>query len=485
MPTIRAVRFIIPFILSLADRADTQGGTNEVELTECDSVLDCDGAKDEIGVPLADPICDRFGAGKEPNNGKYLRRGDGENGQSFGRCVERPSIPPVPEFGYFSRVLNRTYVNNFTKSNVTYERITSGARVCTPAERNVSACAPSAACRYEGEELICRCKEGWYGDPHAGCVRCPSGVGHDGGVTWTSTSKEGSLMKSDCRTSWVSHWDTITLSNEVVTFNLDQGGLRSSVFNDVSPKWHQVEGGQYGQSDPGSGQVDRRMLHECRDSAIAASNIDDLSSHCRHLIGTATGHGAEEGSGRVFRYTVDEFKVRVTVLASTKQNEQQTGGAEFVLLTGNMALSEFKIFGHGQDCGREDCGGTSAVYKYTSTQELPMPHHVLRNTNAFRADVKGPRGYIRPAHRPYSHSPARSRGTGGAPAQQPAAWNFVVTVTYHLAPGDEFVHKEVEVQQIPGVVMQVDETKAFHKLQGCQVLRPNDDCPSRSGTGMR
>ena len=231
-------------------------------------------------------------------------------------------------------------------------------------------------------------------------------------------------MKSDCRTSWVSHWDTITLANEVVTFKLDQSGLRSSVFNDVSPKWKQVAGGKYSQADPGSGQVDRRLLNECRDSAVAATNIDDLSSHCRHLIGTATGHGAEEGSGRVFRYTVDEFKVKITVLASTEQNLQQSGGEQLVLLTGNMALSEFKVLGHGQDCGRDDCGGSRAVYKYKSTQELPMPHHELRNTNAFRADVKGPRGYIRPVHRPYSQSPARPWGTGGAPANQPAAREF-------------------------------------------------------------
>jgi hypothetical protein len=138
---------------------------------------------------------------------------------------------------------------------------------------------------------------GTYGDPLVECTHCPHGVGRDGGVSWQSTSTEGSTTKTDCRTPWISHWDTITLSNEVITVKLDQKGLRSSVFNDVSPKWSQALGGEYGDADPGSGDVSRRSLHECRDSAVAANNLDDLSSHCRHLIGVATGNAAEEGSG--------------------------------------------------------------------------------------------------------------------------------------------------------------------------------------------
>ena len=184
-------------------------------------------------------------------------------------------------------------------------------------------------------------------------------------------------------------------------------------------------------------------------------------------------------AGRVFRYTADEFKIVVTVLASSDPTAYS--GEQYALLTGNMALSGFKVGGTGKDCGRADCGGTVAVYTYRSTQEPPAPHHELRNLNAFRADVKGPRGYVRSSHRPYGSSPARAVGTGGAPANQPAIREFEVVVTYTLEPGDEFVRKEVAVEMLDtGVVTQVQESEAFHKLVGCQVLRPNDDCPNQN-----
>ena len=119
-----------------------------------------------------------------------------------------------------------------------------------------------------------------------------------------------------------------------------------------------------------------------------------------------------------------------------------------------------------------------------------MPHHTLRNTNAFRADVKGPRGFVRPVNRPYSTSPARPRGTGGAPPlvfqeEEAASLELVVTVTYKLEPGDEFVRKDVVVATVGGENRAVLESKAWDVLEGCQVLRPNDDCPSRSGTAGR
>jgi hypothetical protein len=54
-----------------------------------------------------------------------------------------------------------------------------------------------------------------------------------------------------------------------------------------------------------------------------------------------------------------------------------------------------------------------------------MPHHKLRHSNAQRGDVKGPRGFVRSTHRPYSTSPSRPRGLGGAqpvlPAEEEAA----------------------------------------------------------------
>jgi hypothetical protein len=74
----------------------------------------------------------------------------------------------------------------------------------------------------------------------------------------------------DCRTHWLSHVDTITLANEVITIKLDQNGLRSSIYNDVSPKWNAQTGiAGYGKDEHGSGgSVAQRQLHECRDSAM-------------------------------------------------------------------------------------------------------------------------------------------------------------------------------------------------------------------------
>merc|ERR1711871_12316 len=117
-----------------------------------------------------------------------------------------------------------------------------------------------------------------------------------------------------------------------------------------------------------------------------------------------------------------------------------------------MALDDFKVSGMAKDCGRAHCGGTTAVYRYKQTQQLGMPHHKLRNINAFRSDVKGPRGYVRSVNRPYSTSPARPRGSGGSAPTSVyqedgegvrASKELEVTVTYKLEPGDEFVRKEV------------------------------------------
>jgi hypothetical protein len=453
---------------------------------ECDTDVDCTGQAGEAGKHAV--IGDRFGVGGNgdvtpSNNGDVRRRGNAKDGSSMGRCAHKPPVPPQPEFGYFTGVLNRSYVSNFTKTNVSYERVRDDARPCTDQEFQAAKCVGGATCLYGhgGTEsgATCLCRAGTYGDPLVECKHCPSGQGRAGGVAWNSTSAEGSRTVTDCRTAPLSHWDTITLSNEVITVKLDQNGLRSSVFNDVSPKFAQAAGGKYGRADPGSGSVRQRALHECRKSALAATFKDDLSSHCRHLIGTSAGHGSEEGSGRVFRYVSDDFRIAVRVVASTEPGFVQTG-ATHVLTAGAMALEEFKLAGVGRDCGRDNCGGTSATYVYRSRQELPMPHHRLRSTHAFRADVKGPRGYVRPAHRPLSTSPARPRGSGGAaPGSAPLPHRYRVSITYMLEPGDEFVRKSVAVTS-EGAVLDVVESTPFYRTEGCQVQRPSDDCPSRS-----
>ena len=445
-PTRGAAAPLLALLLALPTGRSQNGGGAE-EGRECDSDRDC--AERDDGRT----ICDKWNR---------------ENGQ----CDFMPDIPVPPEFGYFSQVLNRTFVSNYTKTNVSYVRVTEGMRDCTPGELGAAGCLDTAAalCRVAPDTApLCLCKEGFFGDAVGSCERCPTGEG------WYSVAPEGSRAKTDCRTHWISHWDTITLANEVITIKLDQNGMRSSVFNDVSPKWDAVSG----QADPGSGAVDRRTLHECRDSAVAANNKDDLSSHCRHLIGQATGHGAEEGSGRVFRYVADEFQLQVHF-------DGELG--DYILAPSSMALDDFKVTGSGKDCGRADCGGTTAVYQYKQTQELGMPHHKLRNTNAFRSDVKGPRGFVRSVNRPYSTSPARPRGSGGTPPAAVADGNgkeLSVTVTYKLEPGDEFVRKEIAVAAAGGEAITVTDLKPWHVLEGCQVLRPNDDCPSRSGTAGR
>jgi hypothetical protein len=91
-------------------------------------------------------------------------------------------------------------------------------------------------------------------------------------------------------------------------------------------------------------------------------------------------------------------------------------------------------------------------------------------------------------NRPYSTSPARPRGSGGTPPAAVADGNgkeLSVTVTYKLEPGDEFVRKEIAVAAAGGEAITVTDLKPWHVLEGCQVLRPNDDCPSRSGTAGR
>ena len=254
----------------------------------------------------------------------------------------------------------------------------------------------------------------------------------------------------------------------MITIKLDQNGLRSSIYvrlspdlrmrpstrwpwlnyvaalllswktqSDVSPKWDPVDG----LAGYGSGGVAQRVLHECRDSALASATIDDLSSHCRHLVGvstgatgrnrtcnrlasnplqslpkrdaeiaafgglnTAVGAGNEEGSGRVFRYTADEFQIVVEV--------DTAPGHRFVLSAGSMALEGFEATGTGEDCGRFNtaglldtqptCGGTQATYLYSTYQNLPMAHHKLRTSNAFRADVRG--ALARPLQRTHTHT---------------------------------------------------------------------------------
>ena len=318
------------------------GGWAQDDAAECDSDADCSERED------GRVKCDTFN-------------------REVGQCDFLPEIPEPPEFGYFSNVLNRSFVSNYTKQNVSYVRVTGGQRECTPAERERSACLATAVCHVDPEVVdeaspggipVCGCREGYFGDALTTCERCPSGDG------WFSIAPEGSKEKTDCRTHWISHWDTITLGNEVITVKLDQNGMRSSVFNDVSPKWDPVSG----QADRGSGGVDQRRLRECRDSAVASTRMDDLSTHCRHLIGKSTGDGAEEGSGRVFRYVADEFHLKVRF-------EEQLG--DYVLTPSNMALDDFKVSGRGVDCGRPDCGGTTAVFKYKQTQDLCAPSSLL------------------------------------------------------------------------------------------------------------
>jgi hypothetical protein len=456
-------------LLALLDLPRTGRGA------EGDAPLGFNGEPINTDLPAEGRECDRDADCEEREDGRTIcDKFNRENGQ----CDFMPDIPSPGEFGYFSQVVNRTFVSNYTKTNVSYVRVYEDTRDCTVDELATASCHDAALCRVAPDDPVpvCMCKANHFGDGVESCERCPTGAG------WTSASPVGARWKTDCRTDWESHWDTITLSNEVITVKLDQNGMRSSIFNDISPKWDPVSG----QADAGSGPVDRRALHECRDSAVAANNMDDLSSHCRHLIGQATGHGAEEGSGRVFRYTADEFQLKVHF-------EGELG--DYVLASSGMALDDFKLSGVGKDCGRAHCGGTTAVYRYKQTQELGMPHHKLRNTNAFRSDVKGPRGFVRPANRPYSTSPARPRGSGGAPPRslhgaseqevQASLKELEVTVTYKLEPGDEFVRKEVAVQAVSGEVIAVTDSKPWHVLEGCQVLRPNDDCPSRSGTGGR
>ena len=47
------------------------------------------------------------------------------------------------------------------------------------------------------------------------------------------------------------------------------------------------------------------------------------------------------------------------------------------------------------------------------------------------------------------------------------------------------MRKDVVVATVGGENLEVLESKAWDVLEGCQVLRPNDDCPSRSGTAGR
>ena len=70
--------------------------------------------------------------------------------------------------------------------------------------------------------------------------------------------------------------------------------------------------------------------------------MDSLSSHCRHLVGIATGNGNEVGSGRVFRYTTDEFMVVVKLDGTPHQT---------VLAPSALALEGFTWEGIGEECG--------------------------------------------------------------------------------------------------------------------------------------
>eukprot|EP01052_Picozoa_sp_SAG31_P036414 SAG31_NODE_4542_length_3152_cov_1.420242_1_plen_471_part_00 len=391
------------------------------------------------------------------------------------KCIALPQIPQEPEFGYFSVILNRSYVRNFTKVNETFLRESMDGiprfRECTPAEWAEAGCMSSdhAGCEYDRDldRKECYCVQNYYGNGVDKCTPCPSGTGQGNIKPWFSTCPERSTSYTDCRTHWISHWDTITLSNEVITVKLDQNGLRSTVYSNVSPKWDPSTG----IADYGTGDVAQRMLHDCRDSAVASATIDDLSSHCRHLVGISTGGGNEEGAGRAFRYTADEFRLVVAL--------QTAPGQHFILSAGSMALESFEVTGSGEDCGRTNpagqldtqstCGGTHATYVYKSSQDLPMAHHKLRASNAFRADVRGPRGFVRSTSRPYSTSPGSSRGLGGrSPSrmlqeQDRSEIEFHVTVTYALLRGEDFPSKILDVSS-PSTDSYSDCLLASHRL---------------------
>ena len=151
-----------------------------------------------------------------------------------------------------------------------------------------------------------------------------------------------------------------------------------------------------------------------------------------------------------------------------------------------------------------------------------MPCSLLRRLLVDRA---GPRGFVRSTSRPYSTSPGRPRGmvrctschrehlcSGELGRLKPKGWplidrvrcrgmtqgghdprqlqeqaeatmQFQVAVTYSLQRGEEFPSKTVVVTTTSGESVAVLEQDPFHALHGCQVQRPSDDCPSRSGSG--
>lgn len=447
------------------------------ECVTCETTEECLEAEfgGEAGSNL---ICDTFGwpenvalDGPASNDGTVRRRGIGPDGVLQGKCAQRPPVPTAPEFGYFSMVSNRSLVGNFTISNITRTRKDGSVRDCTVEQRELAACAATALCKYNGEslEISCVCPRNSYGDPLVTCTQCPSGIGLDNGVAWTSTSPEGSTHKNDCRVPWQSHTDVITISNDVLTLNLDQHGLRSSVFNSISPKWNQHAGAEYGNADPGSGSIVNRALFDCRAAATAANNLDELSSHCRHSIGQTTGH-VHAGAGRVFRYTADHFRIKLKVIQGRPGEDIITT----VLSTKSMVLEEFKLAGVGQDCGREDCGGANATYKYRLKADNAIPHHTSRRRSASRADLKGPRGYVHP-----NGGSQSSKGEIATATLHTVVPDLRVTVLYSLEPGKSFVDKILAVHADSATIVVLEELP-FHNLQGCQVVRPSDDCPDRS-----
>ena len=103
------------------------------------------------------------------------------------RCILLPAVPAEPEFGYFSVVLNRTYVRNFTKTNLTFLRegldgVIPRFRVCTGAELIEAGCLQNSVtkCEYDrdSDSKQCYCVQNHYGNGVDRCEGCPAGVGH-------------------------------------------------------------------------------------------------------------------------------------------------------------------------------------------------------------------------------------------------------------------------------------------------------------------
>lgn len=105
--------------------------------------------------------------------------------ESTFKCIALPSIPVVPEFGYFSEILNRSFVRNFTKYNMSIGREGLDGSVpkfrdCFDYERDEAGCMQSskALCTYDVLRGVpkCLCRADHYGNGVKSCEPCPSGL---------------------------------------------------------------------------------------------------------------------------------------------------------------------------------------------------------------------------------------------------------------------------------------------------------------------